>query len=126
MPTLLGLLEVAPPSGMEGVCVMCPDESEGLHGRQVFAEAQTLRASIAGRWKYVFDVADPGGELLFDLIADPRERINLAADEPRRIDILRKSVAHYEATARAQVPPEVAIDRDTLRELEALGYVKVR
>nr|WP_145545488.1 sulfatase-like hydrolase/transferase [Variovorax boronicumulans] len=56
------------------------------------------RALLRGDWKYL---RQDGNEFLFDVVADPRERANMAARQPERLAALR---AAWEVMD-AQMPP---------------------
>jgi arylsulfatase A-like enzyme len=66
-----------------------------------------------------------GAAALFDLLADPAERRNLAADRP---DLLRQLVAAVEGRAgRIQAAPELDDDeaqRKRIQDLRKLGYIE--
>ncbi len=75
-----------------------------------------------GRWKLIEGPAERTLEL-FDLAADPRERMNVAGREPERVERLRAEIAAW----RRANPPLAAssgapLDDDERARLEALGY----
>ena len=63
--------------------------------------------AVDGRWKYIRD--DSGAELLFDLIADPDERVDRAADHPGLVDTLRARVVDWEAFGTRLIPDYAAL-----------------
>ena len=70
------------------------------------------------RWKYI---RAPRPEL-YDVLADPGERNDLSANEPRVVAELEREIerSHERARALAWIPPPVAAER---AQLESLGYV---
>jgi arylsulfatase A-like enzyme len=82
--------------------------------------ADVLRFVRVGNWKYIHKLEPE----LFDVGADPGETRNLASQYPERVESLRERLEQLIAAA----PPkpddaEVALDSETLAQLEALGYV---
>jgi arylsulfatase A-like enzyme len=80
--------------------------------------------ALAGsRWKIVVNI-DTGVAELFDLRKDPRERVDLAADNAR---LAGAFFARLEATIRSLPPaPDTvapAVDEQTTEQLRLLGYV---
>ncbi|MEO7094847.1 MAG: LTA synthase family protein, partial [Polyangiales bacterium] len=55
-----------------------------------------------GDWKLVTEI-ESGRSHLFDLARDPDERLDLAAGEPARVDLYRKHLLAWQASARASV-----------------------
>lgn len=74
------------------------------------------------RWKYVFN---EGGEQLYDLVNDPREREDVAPDEPGVADRLRRRIPTELISREVKDvrDPEDEVDRE---QLEALGYMELR
>ena len=87
------------------------------------------------RWKLIFRFepqpadqgATPSRFQLFDVVADPDERVNVLADEP---DVVRRLIGALLTYAQRQAPvPAAAVgeldyDPEQLRQLRALGYVE--
>ena len=82
---------------------------------------------VAGRWKAVWGGTRPGAERieLYDLVADPAERWNLAADRPVVVGFARQTVARLRLAPAPQeaAPDTTVVDPETERRLRALGYV---
>ena len=74
------------------------------------------------RWKYIVGPREYRSEL-YDLDADPRERTNLAPDEPARVDELAARIEAFRA-ARTARPETPMLTEDEQRALEALGYAE--
>ncbi len=95
--------------------------SETLLGQALFG-LSALRSLSAGGWKYVHA---PRPEL-YDLINDPGETRNVAAEQPDRIAALREEVRNLLAAAPPAPAKEdrvVAMDAADRATLESLGYV---
>ena len=78
-----------------------------------------------GRWKLV--EVSHGEDLLFDLDADPDERINRIGEEPERVAGLRALLAKRRAADAewgGEERVEAALDDEQRAALEALGYVE--
>ena len=142
LPTLLGLLGVPVPAGVEGrslVPWLAKDESgDGfaiaeIAGREQGGEILSLRND---RYRYVYNpnaVAPQcspkdgpyaiGAEQLFDLSADPGETQDLEAELPQITEQLRRELLDRYAPRGPGKPPLKATDKETLERLRALGYV---
>jgi arylsulfatase A-like enzyme/Flp pilus assembly protein TadD len=134
MPTVLDLLGVSPPAGVEidGQSVT-PLMTGGRNelGLEAYAEAvyplhhfgwSDLRALRQGRYKLI---AAPRPEL-YDLQDDPAEQSNLYAARKalgdRMLGRLHDMEAHFKSSAQADAAA-VEIDPDAKARLAALGYV---
>jgi arylsulfatase A-like enzyme/Flp pilus assembly protein TadD len=129
LPTILGLLNVAPPGGLNG-----RDLGPGLRGQRLSPQAlyaeslfarlncrwSSLRALVEGDWKLV-----QGAELeLYNLATDPSELNDLTAAEPERarrmqqaLQVAVRSMAPEGDTARAN-----AVSPEQAERLRSLGY----
>jgi len=82
----------------------------------------SLLGIVAGDFKYI---QAPRPEL-YDLLRDPYETTNLAAAQPQRARELRERLRlALEAASSATLPEQLAVDNDTIRKLQSLGYVMV-
>jgi arylsulfatase A-like enzyme len=134
-PTILDLVGLPVPPGLDGVSLLPALREQRALGLEAFVEAfgrvrGTERDRRLGwrteRWKYVEaphapDIADE----LFDLVADPRERRNVATSEPGRTAALKARVASVEASTvgdgEALSAEEEAAVEARLRDL---GYIE--
>lgn len=135
MPTVLDLVGLAPPPGLDGVSLV-PALADGRAlGLEAFVEAfgrvrgterDRRRGWRTERWKFIEapyapDVPDE----LFDLAADPHERRNLAPHEPALVAGFKARIAAVEASAvgagEALSPEEEAAVEARLRDL---GYIE--
>lgn len=96
MPTLLQLVGIARPAGIDGVSLVpaLGGDSAMLRERLHFEHApiynseQSFQALTDGRFKYIWRPND-GAEQLFDLQNDPKEERNLAAN-PESLPVLEQ------------------------------------
>ncbi len=84
-PTLCGLLSIEPSANFQGIDVLAddrpPTEDRLLFVHVLSPIAQGDAVLRGGRWKYVVTLDRPQGAL-FDVVADPGEARDLAADQP--------------------------------------------
>jgi arylsulfatase A-like enzyme len=112
-------------------------ETAGIEPSAPPAEAEPVLAEVwhpphpgIGEWKVLWEGPlkfmghSDGDDRLYDLDADPRERLNLVADRPDDAARLREKLARVIAALPPPLPPgEVApIDAETRETLELLGY----
>ena len=126
VPTLLSLLKLPVPSGLDGV-----DLTQPLPPRPIFAE--TFHGTMEHGWAALFAVYDgnykyihgPTPEL-YDIVADPFETTNLLSARADLVpERLEKLTAFFgdELTSAAAPDPTELLGGDELSNLEALGYV---
>ncbi len=84
---------------------------------------RSLRMARGGGWKYI--QASDGAEELYDLAADPGETDNRVLVEGPRADCLKGELeARFGPMAAADTGGEgLDLDADTVKKLEALGYL---
>ena len=89
-----------------------------------FDEKHEVRAVVLGRYKLV--ERRPGRAELFDLEADPAERLDLAGRHPEMVARLRDAYDRAEAgaTRYGQHAREAQLTPEAVEQLRALGYVK--
>jgi arylsulfatase A-like enzyme len=88
-------------------------------GTPVAGEQYGIRV---GDWKLILG-PEEGTRQLFDVARDPRERRDVAAEEPERAAELERRIADWRAQhTREETAPE-AISPEDLERLRALGYV---
>ncbi len=131
MPTLLELLEIDPPAGLQAksLATILADAA-GADERVAFSEAvkqdTVQRAIVQGDWKLLVSRKHPTGELFY-LRDDPMETTDLAQAEPDRAlslrTLLEKQIAANEAHARLAAESRAApLTPAEVRRLRALGY----
>jgi len=91
-PTILDLLDVAPPGSWEGRSLFAADRPPRAYFYA--ANDRYLLGVREGRFKYVYD-ATHGREELFDLASDPDERHDVAAAHPEKCRTLRSRLAAW-------------------------------
>jgi arylsulfatase A-like enzyme len=141
MPTVLDLLGVNAPGGLQGSSLAAAMTGGRIPQRPAFAEATNYgperKALQDGRYKYVrvFPRAEPvareipvavAEEEFFDLAADPQERTNLLAGGGPPLQELRSRLAamvELNLSLRRAAPVE-SLDPETLRRLRSLGYIQ--
>lgn len=99
LPTLCDCAGLPVPAVVEGRSVLpvirgsLEGWREFLHGEHVYTEPESNHWLTDGREKYVW-FSQTGGELFFDLVADPRELHDLAAERPERVAFWRERLIH--------------------------------
>ena len=129
-PTVLDLLEIAAPSGLQGESLLplMRGEQSGESRRLFFtSRASGSMALLYGRWKLIYTPRTGSAEL-YDLEADPDERNDLSGSETDRTrESIERLLEWYRAAPRPfrglQVE-RVKLDDETTRRLRALGYVQ--
>ena len=141
-PTVLDLVGLPVPSGLDGVSLLSmvahegasaagsppTDTSDALAGPVSYAETyyprfrynwSELVAMETERWKFI---RAPRSEL-YDLRQDPRELHDVSADHPRVVATLAKHLESMNLLKAGGEPTPAALDPDALARLRALGYV---
>lgn len=140
LPTLMEIAGGEPGAGIEGDSLVpllgaeppAADRSKGLADRLLLSTMDTYRRPAAslvrGRYKLIEPrrPGHPPSRQLFDRMEDPEERRDLAGERPilagRLARLLREQL---ELSRRGAVgAPEVELDEDTRRGLQALGYIE--
>ncbi len=133
-PTVLDLLDLgSAASGMDGTSLRPLLEGQRMAPLTAFMSGVDFGIAREARWKYRLERARPGAlesrhERLFDILADPLEHDDVAAENPEVFERLRgryQEFAHHllnrsESGALTGESPE--IDPELRRRLEALGY----
>lgn len=126
LPTVLELLSAPVPDGLHGIGLLRPAAPRpvpitahlGRYEREL-SETAVYRAEAK-----LLERSD-GGSSLFDLATDPEERHDLTAERPGVRAALAELLARFEAAVTPRfAKPDGAIDDDTRRRLEALGYAR--
>ncbi len=133
-PTILDLVDLgSAASGMDGTSLKPLLEGERMPPLTAFMSGVDFGFARDVRWKYRFERARPGSaearrELLFDIVADPLEQHDLAADEPQAFERLRGRYREFarhlaeRSTSGGVRGESPEIDPELRRRLEALGY----
>ena len=138
VPTVLDLLELPRKGMLHGQSLRAVMERDGDAAPFVFTEAgyrkQSQQVVRTGRWKLIW-VRDPkdlrlmtGSEYeLYDVVADPLETRNVAAENPDVVERLSERLRQWLKAAVAiqalDANPAVELDPQTRQYLEELGYL---
>jgi len=129
VPTLLDLVGIGIPSGLDGRSLLNVDDDGARSSRALYFEAldanltrgwAPLVGVMADGWKYV-DLPIPE---LYDLANDRREAHNVAGTDPARVRVLQarlKDAMSIRSAAPAAI--RTVIDAETSRRLASLGYI---
>lgn len=124
-PWILTRLGVAVPAGVQGAFPAGARPAVAEVDRPQIGPRGSWRAIVDGDWKYLEN--DAGTRLLFDVVHDPGESDDRLAAEPARAQALADRLGSLRAAMPAAPPldaPGAAIDDETRRALESLGYVE--
>jgi arylsulfatase A-like enzyme len=125
MPTILSLLGVPIPSGLDGIdLAQAPDPEREIMAETIEAQMSfgwaPLSALYHGRWKLV----DGPNPELYDLDEDPLARENISAKRPADVARLQAALHALRPKASAQARQSHALSREDAQRLEALGYAR--
>lgn len=134
LPTLLDILGIDTPPHLQGRSLLPLIEKVGsLPGQPAFSDAVEVRSIRTDGWKYIRGAGKDAPAELYDLRADPAEKVDIApsgdAPERDRLDSeLRRRRTRDAALAGDlgldAAPEKVELDTTTLNELKALGYIQ--
>jgi arylsulfatase A-like enzyme/cytochrome c-type biogenesis protein CcmH/NrfG len=126
LPTLLDYAGVAPRAEIEGRSLRPAAEGREMSDAPAYAESLYPEREFGWAPLYAWRTARhklieaPRPEL-YDLEADAGERANKAADEPARVEELRRVL--QSAVSRPAPAAAAEVDPETTERLRALGYV---
>jgi arylsulfatase A-like enzyme len=128
LPSLLEYLSIPSPHEVDGRSFLPLLESGVRPAAPVFLSVSRHEPNLRGirqdRWKYVRELQRPRQGLLYDLEADPGERLNLFSEEQRiRAELSAKLDAFLTDVHTARGPRLQEVGEETLEQLRALGYV---
>jgi tetratricopeptide (TPR) repeat protein len=133
LPTVLSLLGIDIPKRVEGVDLssdLVETRRSGgarlLYSESLWPELYNccpLYGILDGTWKYIQSCKPE----LYDLSRDGGEKVNLVDKQPQTARRLRGRLEEWQkamaATAKPPSDVRVPLGKDTLRQLESLGYV---
>jgi arylsulfatase A-like enzyme/predicted Zn-dependent protease len=123
-PTILAQTHVAPAKPMNGTALFDGDRLAKLSARPMYAETwyprfhfgwSELHSLVAGREHFI----DAPKQELYDLAADPHERVNVFNERRRSVVAMRQSIAQWKKEAAAPA----AVSAEEIEKLAALGYI---
>ena len=146
MPTLLELLEIPVPSGVDGqsLAPAVLGRVDDPPMRPIFAELMLYSEECEGlepldpcpghrlsvqteRFKLVSSL-EPREERLYDLLEDPGETTDVSARFGEELERHRSLIEQYIADAprrqAGEKAPPAQVDEDTQQQLDALGYIE--
>ncbi|HXM44788.1 MAG TPA: sulfatase-like hydrolase/transferase [Bryobacteraceae bacterium] len=123
-PTVLDCLRIAAPPSFEGRSLLDGSAPRGVYSESLYAYDgfgwAPLRSLRDGAYKYI----DAPGPELYNLSADPHERINLNAKDPARARELKSELRKLLASHAPKQPASpAAISPRTRALLASLGYL---
>lgn len=129
MPTVLDALHLTGPSAMQGQSLLPLMRGDSLN---LLAYSETYYPRYHYGWSELTSIRDgqykfiaaPRREL-YDVTADPHETQDLSAAQPQRADAMARAVRDLAQRLGAAQPTQAprAVDPETARQLQALGYV---
>ncbi len=126
MPSILDLLALEPPPGLDGHSRRADLEAGASDGGPIYFEAldanltrgwAPLSGVISGMWKYI-ELPEPE---LYNLEADPGERTNLVTREAQRLRALQ--IHLRERAAQPAASSSRVVDTSEAARLQSLGYL---
>lgn len=121
-PTILDFLHIPAPPTFAGHSLLGkysgPVYAESVYSHDAFGWA-ALRSLRAGRYKYI---AAPHPEL-YDVQADPRERVNAIGSHAAEARSLQGQLAALLAGANSAPAPTAGVSPEKMRALKSLGYL---
>jgi len=131
VPTICSLLGIKPPAISDGqdLSQYFTPQSPARKQRYLYTEslhptkynANSLLALVTNRFKFIQTTRPE----LYDLAADPNEEENLIDRQPQQARILRENLRQIlqKTLAKRKSDSKVALDEQTRKRLESLGYV---
>ena len=133
LPTLLTLAGVRSGGPFDGEVLISATEGPQLE-RATFSfvdkEAHSGATVAEGPWKLIRMTRPEPQVALYDLAHDPGEQHDLSSERPIERDYLAGKLRALTSTRAAAEPPETApdveLDDETRRRMEAMGYLEAR
>ena len=143
-PTLLDMVGLPPLSGAEGSS-MLPAILDAVEGRDdgVAESERPVFSQLDRSWGRTSDESNPSLSMVkgahrinylknkpdnvevFDRVADPKEKRNIAQKDPELVATLKSDIEDFYARPKSEwaTAPEIELDAMHLNQLRALGYV---
>lgn len=118
LPSFLALAGATPAGDLPGTDIF-GGEPRGF----AFSQTKNGWALVRDREKLIWENETPK---LFDLLADPRERRDLAAEQPEEVESMQQAQEALRAHLASSSAPEAdtQLDEDAIEELRSLGYLR--
>ncbi|MFZ1400427.1 MAG: sulfatase [Candidatus Promineifilaceae bacterium] len=134
MPTVLELANCTPPDGMLGTSLSPLWQGNPAGYNAEVALSERWRDDVhkiavrSARFKYIWDREKPEEIELYDLVVDPNETNNLAAQQPKVVahmhGYVQAQLQRMRDTSPAAMVAEPDLDAEIIARLRGLGYVE--
>ncbi|MCP4679041.1 MAG: sulfatase-like hydrolase/transferase [Deltaproteobacteria bacterium] len=129
LPTLLDLLDLPIPEHLSGVSLKPLIEGEKIPARPFYCEVKNrvgeTRCLVEFPWKVIYHFYNKVTEL-YNLETDPKEKVDLSAEEPGRADAMRQRLIDWTENTkpRWRATKLKPLSRQELRQLRQMGYIQ--
>ena len=133
MPTVLGMLGVPVPRDLQGadLSTLWRTPGKGLSTRSLHLSTREWRGRLWGErragvreGRYMLHHRLPEGAVeLYDVVADPEERLDLSDREPEVVERMMRQLRAHEERSRPDPPTFEQTERER-EQLRALGYIE--
>ena len=126
MPTLLELLNIQIPDGIDGESLLAVIDKDKKISRVAYSETYKPEgrsnkfAVRTNRWKYIY-TPERNARELYDIVDDPMELRNLAYEKREVVKELHKNF--FDWLKMDSKPASRELDEETRERLKSLGYV---
>ncbi len=128
-PTLLDLLGIPIPAGLSGVSLVPLIEEKEIQSRNLYLEVDGQQGQMRGLvqypWKLIHNLSD-SSDLLFNLEKDPKERKDLSAGQPARVEKMRQILLTWVKQSKVRWNDNriKRLSRREIKQLRKMGYVQ--
>ncbi len=128
-PTLLDLLGIPIPDNLSGVSLVPLIEGKEIQSRDLYLEVDGQQGQMRGLvqypWKLIHNLSD-SSDLLFNLEKDPKERKDLSAGQPARVEKMRQILLTWVKQSKVRWNDNriKRLSRREIKQLRKMGYVQ--